>query len=74
MARPPKAFALQYPSVPLADVYAVIAYYLRHKAEVDAYLGERERLATRVRAEVARRFPSVGVRERLRARRRGGAG
>lgn len=32
--------AIQYPSVPLADVYAVIACYLRYRPEVDAYLCE----------------------------------
>ncbi|MGE0816370.1 MAG: DUF433 domain-containing protein [Vicinamibacterales bacterium] len=61
--------AQQYSSVPLADVYAVITYYLRHKAEVCAYLREREKQADEVRAEVERRFPSAGLRERLLARR-----
>jgi uncharacterized protein (DUF433 family) len=27
-----------FSTVPLADIYAVIAYYLAHQAEVDAYL------------------------------------
>jgi uncharacterized protein (DUF433 family) len=62
--------AQQYPSVPLVDVYSVIAYYLRHKSEVDAYLKEREELAERVREGVERRFPSEGIRERLLARRK----
>lgn len=31
----------QYPSVALADVYQVIAYYLRHASEVNAYLERR---------------------------------
>jgi uncharacterized protein (DUF433 family) len=62
--------AQQYSSVPLADVYSVITYYLRHKAEVGAYLARRERQAEEVRAEVERRFPSSGLRERLLARRR----
>lgn len=30
--------AQQYPSVALADVYAVIAYYLLHQPEIQAYL------------------------------------
>jgi len=34
--------ASMYPSLDLADVYAVIAYYLRRRAEVDAYLRRRE--------------------------------
>jgi uncharacterized protein (DUF433 family) len=62
--------ALQYPTVPLVDVYSVITYYLRHKPEVDAHLKEREVLAERVREEVERRFPSTGIRERLLARRK----
>lgn len=62
--------AQQYPSVPLADVYSVITYYLRHKPEVDAYLSDRKAQAERVREEVERRFPSAGIRERLLARRR----
>lgn len=46
----------EYPSLELADVHAVISYYLRHKAEVDAYLIERERVA----AEMRRRLESEG--------------
>lgn len=60
----------QYPTIPLADVYSVITYYLRHKPEVEAYLKEREALAARVREEVERRFPSAGIRGRLLARRK----
>jgi len=62
--------ALQYPSVPLVDVYSVITYYLRHKPEVEAYLSAREALAERVRQAVEHRFPSAGIRERLLARRK----
>ena len=61
--------AQQYPTVPLVDVYSVIAYYLRHRAEVEAYLKERSVLAERVRREVEERSPSIGIRERLLARR-----
>ena len=62
--------ARQYSSVPLPDVYSVITYYLRHEAEVSAYLQSREEQAARVREEVQRRFPPSGVCERLLARRR----
>jgi hypothetical protein len=61
--------AQQYSSVPLADVYSVITYYLRHKYEVRTYLEGREEQAEYVRAEAERRCPSNGVRERLLARR-----
>ena len=32
-----EAIAEQYPSLQLADVYSVISYYLRRKAEVQGY-------------------------------------
>lgn len=61
--------AQQYPSVDLADVYAVITYYLRHRSEVEEYLRVREREAAEVRAEMEARFDPVGTRQRLLARR-----
>lgn len=61
--------AQQYPSVPLADVYAVIGFYLARRQEVDSYLRERHALAAAVRQENETRFDPNGVRERLLARR-----
>ena len=58
-----------YPSLDLADVYAVIAYYLRRRADVEAYLCRREEDGAAVRAENESRFDPHGVRERLLARR-----
>jgi len=63
--------AQQYPSVDLADVYAVITYYLRHRGEVDEYLRARDRAAAEVRAVNEARFDPVGIRERLLSRRNG---
>lgn len=57
-----------YSSLNLADVYGVIAYYLREQASVDAYLAEREKQAEAVRQEYETRFDLVGIRERLLAR------
>jgi uncharacterized protein (DUF433 family) len=65
----PEVIAEQYPSVELADIFAVIAYYLRHRAEVDEYLADEERLAEALRREWQNRFPTVGLKERLLARR-----
>jgi uncharacterized protein (DUF433 family) len=59
----------QYPSLRLADAYAVIGYYLRHRPEVDTYLAERDRVSRRVRQENEARFDTAGVRARLLARR-----
>ncbi|MQA16993.1 MAG: DUF433 domain-containing protein [Pseudonocardiaceae bacterium] len=63
--------AQQYPTLELADIYAVITYYLRHRGEVEEYLRVREREAAEVRAENEARFDPVGIRERLLARRNG---
>lgn len=38
--------------LPLNDIYAVIAYYLAHRDEIDAYLQRREDEAERIRREV----------------------
>lgn len=59
----------QYPSLTLADIYAVIAYYLRRQADVEDYLQDRHDQAIRVRQENEARFPSEGLRARLLARR-----
>ena len=59
----------KYPTLDLADVYAVFSYYLRRRAEVDTYLGEQEREAAIVREKVKARFDQTGIRERLLARR-----
>ena len=62
--------ALQYSSVALADVYSVIAYYLRHKPDICTYLQKRQVDAATVRVQTEQKFPTTGVRERLVARRR----
>ena len=65
--------AHQYPSLDLADVYSVIAYYLRRRAEVDAYLQRRQEQAEKIRKQNESRFDPSGVRDRLLARRAGGS-
>lgn len=37
----PEEIAQDYSAVSLADVYAVITYYLRHRSEVEEYLARR---------------------------------
>lgn len=60
---------LKYPTLDLTDIYAVIAYYLRNRSEVDDYLKGRWRQTQETTRELDARFPPVGVRERLLARR-----
>jgi hypothetical protein len=59
----------QYSSLELADIYAVLSYYLQHQTEVNAYLLERQNLANFVQQEAEKRFNPVGIRDRLIARR-----
>jgi uncharacterized protein (DUF433 family) len=61
----------RYPALSLKDVHAVIAYYLRHQAEVDAYCRDQERQADEARSLNEARFDPTGIRERLLARRCG---
>jgi len=65
----PEEIVLSYTTLALTDVYAVITYYLHNRAEVDAYLLQREAEATQIRAENEQRFPQAGIRARLLARR-----
>jgi uncharacterized protein (DUF433 family) len=45
----PETIVQRYSTLALADVYAVIAYYLRHRSEVEDYLARREEKAEEVR-------------------------
>jgi len=59
----------QYPILNLADVYAVLGYYLQRQAEVDTYLQRRRQQAQVVRESNEARYAPQGIRERLLARR-----
>ena len=61
--------ARQYDSLDLADVYAVIGYYLKCRTQVEAYLDERRRQGEEVRRQNESRCDPGGVRARLLARR-----
>jgi uncharacterized protein (DUF433 family) len=61
--------AQQYPTVALGDVYAIVAFYLHHQAEVDTYIQEGQIEAERLRVQVEQRFPPNGIRNRLLVRR-----
>lgn len=64
----PEEMVDQYPSIRLDHVYAVIGYYLRHREEVEAYLGRRAAIAAEVRSTVEKAWPPHGLRDRLLAR------
>jgi uncharacterized protein (DUF433 family) len=58
----------RYPSLNLADVYATIAFYLKHQSEVEAYLQQRQQQAQEIRVINQARFDPQGLRDRLLAR------
>jgi len=64
----PEQIVQDYSSLDIADVYGVIAYYLRNRVELDAYLETRREKAQEVRKELEQRFPSDGLRDRLLSR------
>lgn len=64
--------SVQYPVVPLADVYSVIGYYLHQKKKVEIYLKRREKIAEQVRRQNEVRSDQSGIRERLLARKKNG--
>ena len=66
----PEEIVQQYPTLDLAEVYAVVSYYLQHRAEVEGYLERRRTQRRELRNQVELRFDPRGVRERLLARRR----
>ncbi|MBH8551455.1 DUF433 domain-containing protein [Nostocaceae cyanobacterium CENA357] len=65
----PEEIGEQYPSLQLSDIYLVIGYYLRHRAEIHTYLAERQRQSVIIRQEAEQRFDPLGIRDRLLARR-----
>jgi uncharacterized protein (DUF433 family) len=66
----PEAIVQRYPATDFADVYAAIAYYLRHRDEVERYLTEREQQAEAVRQRIeAHQGDLAVIRSRLLARR-----
>lgn len=68
----PEQIADNFPSISLADIYAVITYYLTHTAEVNEYLREREREADkmqqRIESDPDYQIKKNQMRERLLAR------
>ena len=64
-----EAIAHGYPTLDLADVYGVIAYYLRHRKDIDDYLHGRRQEAEKLRQEIEARQPSrLELRAKLLAR------
>jgi len=61
--------AFDFPTLNLADIHAVIAYFLRHHEEVERYLADLQDQAGEVRNQIASVVAGGNIRERLLARR-----
>ena len=59
-----------FDSLKLADVYAIIGYYLDQKDELNSYLQKRETEAAQLQEMLEARFPATDLRQRLLARQR----
>jgi len=66
----PEQIVQKFPALQLGQVYLVIAYYLNHRDKLDDYLAERRENAEKVRQVNEKYSPSMGIRERLLARKR----
>jgi len=58
-----------YPTLSLAQIKAVIAWYLSNKAEVQEYIDERDAQAERLRQEIESQPGRLSLSELLRRRR-----
>ena len=66
----PEGIVQSYDTLQLADVYAVLTWYLRHRAEVEQYLRQRAEEAELVRRTIEAKQPDrAELRARLMARR-----
>ena len=66
----PETIVQRYSTLSLPDVYAVLAYYLRHPSEVGEYFARREQKAEEVRQRIANQQGDLSeIRARLLTRR-----
>jgi len=67
----PETIVQRYSTLELPDVYAVLAYYLRHSNEVQGVLAQREQKAEQVRQRIDSQQGDLSeIRARLLTRRR----
>ncbi len=61
----PEQIVEDFDVLELADVYAVISYYLHHRLEVETYLDKNRLEGKQLQIQNEQRFPQLGIRERL---------
>jgi len=60
----------RFPTLDLADVHAVVAWFLRNRRKVESHLRKCRRASEAAQSETERRSPRAGMRKRLLGRRR----
>ncbi len=55
----------QFPALELADIYAVISYYLNHREAVDEYIQQQEKEAAQIKKQLESRPGYQAFRQRL---------
>lgn len=65
----PEEIVQSFPTLALADVYAILAYVVSHRGDVDAYLARRRGEEDLARTEAERLSPSADLRRVLLERR-----
>jgi uncharacterized protein (DUF433 family) len=61
----PEEIAQRFPAVRLADVYAVITFYLRHRNDVDEFITDSIARSGQSRQQYASQLDPQNLRERL---------
>jgi len=65
----PEEILMQFPTLELADIYAVIAYYLNHQTAVDQYIQQNEAEGNEIRQTIESKPDYQAFRQRLITRR-----
>jgi uncharacterized protein (DUF433 family) len=55
----PEQIIVDYDALSLADVYAVIAYYLHHREEVDTYIQQQDEAGEKLRQQMQAEHPEM---------------
>ena len=64
--RSPESIQDSFPALSLSQVYAAIAYYLDHQAELEEYLALNEATEAEFKQEIARLYPKgAALKERV---------
>jgi len=66
----PEQIAERYETIDVPTAYAVVAYYLKHKSEVDAYVARREIEAEDLRRKIEANLPPAPTKQELLSRRK----